>query len=64
LKFYENSFESLFLQATGEYYREEGNRLLAKFDCIQYMKKVIEIKIKEFYFSIYYFFSTDFIINR
>lgn len=28
------------LQATGEYYREEGNRLLTKLDCIQYMKKV------------------------
>jgi len=50
LKFYEKSFEALFLQATGEYYREEGNRLIAKLDCIQYMKKVIENKIKKIYF--------------
>ncbi len=41
LQLYEKSFESPLLQATGEYYREEGNRSLTKVDCIQYMKKVI-----------------------
>lgn len=41
LELYEKSFESPLLQATGEYYREEGNRCLAKLDCIQYMKKVL-----------------------
>ena len=28
------------LQATGEFYREEGNRCVSQMDCIQYMKKV------------------------
>ena len=40
-KLYEKSFESPLLQATGEYYREEGNRCLTKLDCVQYMKKVV-----------------------
>ncbi|CAF1020048.1 unnamed protein product [Rotaria sordida] len=41
LELYENSFESHFLQTTGEYYREEGNHHLAKLNCIQYMKKIL-----------------------
>ncbi|CAF0895622.1 unnamed protein product [Adineta ricciae] len=41
LELYEKSFESPLIQATGEYYREEGNRLLTKLDCIQYMKKIL-----------------------
>ncbi|CAF3582944.1 unnamed protein product [Adineta steineri] len=41
LELYEKSFESPLLQATGEYYREEGNRCLAKLDCIQYMRKIL-----------------------
>ncbi|CAM4808242.1 unnamed protein product [Rotaria magnacalcarata] len=41
LELYEKSFESRLLQATGEYYREEGNLLLTKSDCIQYMKKIL-----------------------
>ncbi|CAF1225294.1 unnamed protein product [Rotaria sordida] len=41
LELYENSFESHFLQATGKYYREEGNHHLAKLNCIQYMKKIL-----------------------
>ncbi|CAF1013827.1 unnamed protein product [Rotaria sordida] len=41
LELYENSFESHFLQTTGEYYREEGNHYLAKLNCIQYMKKIL-----------------------
>ncbi len=48
---YEKSFESLFLQATGEFYREEGNRYLAKLNCIQYMKKVNSDKQKIFHFE-------------
>jgi hypothetical protein len=43
-KLYEKFFEDPFLQATGEYYREEGNRWSSKLDCIQYMKKVMRIK--------------------
>ncbi|CAF4302679.1 unnamed protein product, partial [Adineta steineri] len=38
---YEKSFETPFLQATGKYYREEGDRCLNKLDCIQYMKKIL-----------------------
>ncbi|CAF1220958.1 unnamed protein product [Rotaria sordida] len=41
LELYEKSFENRLLQATGEYYREEGNRCLTKHDCIQYMKKIL-----------------------
>ncbi|CAM4870034.1 unnamed protein product [Rotaria socialis] len=41
LELYEKSFENRLLQATGEYYREEGNLLLTKSDCIQYMKRIL-----------------------
>ncbi|CAF3571796.1 unnamed protein product [Adineta steineri] len=41
LELYEKSFETPFLQATGKYYREEGDRCLNKLDCIQYMKKIL-----------------------
>lgn len=60
LKLYERAFEVPFLQATGKYYREEGNRCLGKYNRIQYMKKVIERK--ERILTIYFYFK-DFIIN-
>ena len=73
IKLYDKSFESPLLQATGEYYREEGNRCLAKLDCIQYMKKVrekekycvCEQKLNIFVLRFYYFSMTkNFVVEN
>ncbi|CAM2725921.1 unnamed protein product [Rotaria socialis] len=61
LQLYEKTFESHFLQGTGEYYREEGNRCIAKFDCIQYMKKILLLIDEEEFRSRKFLNSTSYI---
>ncbi|CAF4869208.1 unnamed protein product [Rotaria sp. Silwood1] len=61
LELYEKSFESRFLQATGEYYREEGNSYLAKLDCIHYMKKILLLIDDEEFRSRKFLNSTSYI---
>lgn len=42
LQLYQDIFETPFLRATGDYYRQEASRLLQESDCSQYMEKVLQ----------------------
>lgn len=41
LKFYQEIFETPFLEKTGEYYKQEASNLLQESNCSQYMEKVL-----------------------
>ncbi|CAF1268122.1 unnamed protein product, partial [Adineta ricciae] len=60
LRLYEESFENLFLQETGEHYQKEGDRLREKLDCVEYMKKVINLIDDEEFRSRKYLNSTSY----
>uniref|UniRef100_H2YFG4 Cullin family profile domain-containing protein n=1 Tax=Ciona savignyi TaxID=51511 RepID=H2YFG4_CIOSA len=47
LKYYEDTFEKLFLQQTGEYYRAKALELLNDSTCSEYMNKVLSLLTDE-----------------
>nr|CAG4646060.1 EOG090X01NX [Macrothrix elegans] len=47
LELYETVFETPFLEATGEYYRQEASRLLQECTISQYMEKVLQRRDEE-----------------